>query len=225
MLLYSFFQTGKETEFAVVAGVLRLSTKYDVPHLRQRAITHLTTAYPTSLKGWDNRSTARTIPATPYVPFAVLELARATDVDCVLPSAMYCCCTCSVRDILDGVMWAGSRLHMHPADKRTCTIARQNLLTVKANTISAFLMPCDVPACKTHDACNAGRLKGVFANTDDEFCDPLWDRFDWASFARVVCASCLAASKDSYEKARSELWADLPRIFDLRSWSELQATD
>jgi hypothetical protein len=136
---------------------------------------------------------------------------------------MYCCCTSSLPDILDGVPWSDSHITMHPADKRTCTIARQTLLDAKAHAISSFLEPCSVPACTTRDVCNTGRLKAVFAaNTDDEYCDPLWDRFDWASFARVVCAACLEASKDNYNKARAEVWADLPRIFNLRPWSELE---
>jgi hypothetical protein len=220
----SFFKDGVETPFAIVAGILRLSSKYDVAILRRRAITHLISTYPTTIDGWNNRNISRTIPATPYVPFAVLDLARATDVESVLPAAMYCCCTCSVQEIIDGVTWNGAHLDIHPADKRTCTIARQSLLTAKMHTIASFLQPSDVPGCKTRDACNTGRLKGLFSNTDDEYCDPLWDRFDWDSFAHLVCADCLAASKSRHEKARAELWADLPRIFNLRDWSELKTS-
>ena len=220
----SFFENGKETQFAVVAGVLRLSTKYQVPHLRRRAILHLITAYPTSLQAWDDRNSKRTIPATPYVPFAVLELARLTDVEAILPAAMYCCCTTSIKDIFDGVPWGGSQLDMTWADKRTCIIGRQELLSAKQNTISAFLKPGNVPMCQAHDACNTGRLKTVFTNTDDEYCDPLWDRFDWDKFSQVVCPACLSASKSSYEQARKELWNNLPSIFNLRNWTELEAS-
>ena len=220
----SFFENGQETEFAVVAGILRLSTKYQVPHLRRRAIQHLITAYPTTLQAWDSRNTSRTIPAIPYVPFAVLELARLTDVEIVVPAAMYCCCTSSIKDIVDGVPWSGSQLDMSWADKRTCVIGRQELLSAKQSMICAFLKPDSVPPCDTTDSCNTGRLKAVFTNTDDEYCDPLWDRFDWAKFAQVVCSSCLAASRGRYEKARKDLWSNLPRIFNLRSWTELEAS-
>jgi hypothetical protein len=207
-----------------VAGILRLSTKYKVLHLRRRAILHLTTTYPTTLRAWDDRNTKRTIPATPYVPFAVLELARLTDVEAVLPAAMYCCCTTTIKDILDGVPWAGSQLDMDSADKRTCIIARTELLMAKQNAISLFLKPGNIPVCDTYDKCNTGRLKTVFTNTDDEYCDPLWDRFDWEKFARVVCSACLTASRKSYEKARQEMWGNLPSIFNLRSWAELEAS-
>jgi hypothetical protein len=207
-----------------VAGILRLATKYKVHHLRRRAIQHLITTYPTTLQSWDGRNTARTIPATPYVPFAVLELARLTDVEIVVPAAMYCCCTSSTKDIFDGVPWGGSQLEMSSSDKRTCIIGRQELLRAKQNIVSAFLKPDSVPHCSTVDSCNTGRLKAVFTNTDDEYCDPLWDRFDWTKFAQVVCPSCLAASKTRYEKARQDLWNNLPRIFNLRNWAELEAS-
>jgi hypothetical protein len=42
-------------DFAVVSGILRLSTKYAIDSLRSKAITHLNIAWPTTLKGWDLR--------------------------------------------------------------------------------------------------------------------------------------------------------------------------
>jgi hypothetical protein len=37
----------------VLSGILRLSAKYDVEHLRQRCLRHLSDIYPTTLKAWD----------------------------------------------------------------------------------------------------------------------------------------------------------------------------
>jgi hypothetical protein len=42
-------------DFAIVAGILRLSTKYVIDSLRSKAIAHLNIAWPTTLKGWDIR--------------------------------------------------------------------------------------------------------------------------------------------------------------------------
>jgi hypothetical protein len=42
-------------DFAIVSGILRLSTKYAMDSLRSKAIAHLNIAWPTTLKGWDLR--------------------------------------------------------------------------------------------------------------------------------------------------------------------------
>jgi len=115
-----YFEVDRETTFPILAGILRLSTKYDIGYLRRRATIHLATAYPLSLQAWDRRELKRTIPPIPYIPFAVLELARAVNIPVILPAAIYCCCTCSVEDILDGVPWGGDQLNMSPKDQRLC---------------------------------------------------------------------------------------------------------
>lgn len=62
--LYSFvnadnisrnFGCNDEEDFHVTAGVLRLSTKYIIESLRIKAIAHLQTAWPLTLRGWDSR--------------------------------------------------------------------------------------------------------------------------------------------------------------------------
>ena len=42
-------------DFAIVSGILRLSTKYAMDSLRSKAIAHLNIAWPPTLKGWDLR--------------------------------------------------------------------------------------------------------------------------------------------------------------------------
>lgn len=42
-------------DFRVVSGILRLSTKYIIDSLREKAIAHLSQAWPLTLKGWDAR--------------------------------------------------------------------------------------------------------------------------------------------------------------------------
>lgn len=50
----TFGDNGRE-DFKVVAGILRLSSKYMVDSLRTKALTHLTDAWPPTLRGWDIR--------------------------------------------------------------------------------------------------------------------------------------------------------------------------
>ena len=45
-------------DFHVTSGILRLATKYAIDKLRDRALVHLTIAWPTTLEGWDAREEA-----------------------------------------------------------------------------------------------------------------------------------------------------------------------
>jgi hypothetical protein len=49
------FESHGRTDFARVAGILRLSTKYLLDSIRANALAHLRTAWPTTLKDWDIR--------------------------------------------------------------------------------------------------------------------------------------------------------------------------
>ncbi|KAJ3709681.1 hypothetical protein C8R42DRAFT_729940 [Lentinula raphanica] len=92
------FGNNDQDDFRVVSGVLRLATKYLVDSLRDKAIAHLSIAWPSTLKGWDARedlarayeietgtSGARLYPS----PLAVINLAREVDAPTLLPSAFF----------------------------------------------------------------------------------------------------------------------------------------
>ncbi|KAH9019982.1 hypothetical protein EDB85DRAFT_2153370 [Lactarius pseudohatsudake] len=85
-------------DFAIVSGILRLSTKYAMDSLRSKAIVHLNIAWPTSLKGWDLREdkahacdlASSTEHASLYPsPIDIINLARETNVPSLLPAAFY----------------------------------------------------------------------------------------------------------------------------------------
>ncbi|TFK64306.1 hypothetical protein BDN72DRAFT_881571 [Pluteus cervinus] len=54
--------TPSPTTFPIISAILRLSTKYMVPHLRRICISHLLTYWPTTLQGWDAREQLATFP-------------------------------------------------------------------------------------------------------------------------------------------------------------------
>ncbi|KIJ20629.1 hypothetical protein PAXINDRAFT_106264 [Paxillus involutus ATCC 200175] len=85
-------------DFQIVSGVFRLATKYLVDSLREKALNHLSVAWPMTLKGWDAREdTARSLElragsaATSIYPspIAVINLAREVNAPSLLPSAFY----------------------------------------------------------------------------------------------------------------------------------------
>ncbi|KAH9941475.1 hypothetical protein B0H21DRAFT_780133 [Amylocystis lapponica] len=92
------FGKNDRSDFCVVSGILRLSSKYFVDSLRTKALEHLCDAWPSTLKGWDAREdNARTYEIQHAThrghlypsPIAVINLAREIDAPELLSSAFY----------------------------------------------------------------------------------------------------------------------------------------
>ncbi|KAG6860522.1 hypothetical protein C0995_010197 [Termitomyces sp. Mi166 len=79
-----------------VAGVLRLSSKYFVEHLRERCLNRLDIDWPSTLAGWDRREQAATDSLGRYMPrescphpILVIQLALDLGINSILPAAFY----------------------------------------------------------------------------------------------------------------------------------------
>ncbi|KAG8215022.1 hypothetical protein J3R82DRAFT_8430 [Butyriboletus roseoflavus] len=102
------FGNNDPADFQVVSGILRLATKYVVDSLREKALNHLSVAWPATLKGWD----AREDMSRSFVfqagsesiypsPIAVINLAREVNAPSLLPSAFYDLSRYSFSQIFD----------------------------------------------------------------------------------------------------------------------------
>ncbi|KAJ7720587.1 hypothetical protein DFH07DRAFT_858493 [Mycena maculata] len=104
------FGDNGRADFGVVSGVLRLSTKYIVDALAQKALAHLSIAWPSTLKGWDAREDlARSFELETSTsgghfypsPIAVINLAREVNAPSLLPAAFYDLCRYSYAQIYE----------------------------------------------------------------------------------------------------------------------------
>ncbi|KZT19911.1 hypothetical protein NEOLEDRAFT_1076856 [Neolentinus lepideus HHB14362 ss-1] len=84
------------SDMPAVSGLLRLSTKYRVRHLRQQLLRSLSTMWPTTLLQWETRETLATNASGDYAPrpviphpITIINLAREVDAPELLPSAYY----------------------------------------------------------------------------------------------------------------------------------------
>jgi hypothetical protein len=97
------------TDFPAIAGVLRLSTKYLVQHLRELCIQRLQLDWPSTLAGWDLREHAATNAEGYYLgrefyahPVLVIELALDLNLPSLLPASFYDLCRYGPSRILLG---------------------------------------------------------------------------------------------------------------------------
>ncbi|KAF8060681.1 hypothetical protein FPV67DRAFT_1783736 [Lyophyllum atratum] len=91
-----YFKTPRAKDFMAIAGVLRLSTKYFVDHLRERCLKRLDLDWPSTLSGWDQRERDATDGLGRYMPrescphpILVIELALDLGIPSILAAAFY----------------------------------------------------------------------------------------------------------------------------------------
>ncbi|KAJ6452656.1 hypothetical protein C8R45DRAFT_1193756 [Mycena sanguinolenta] len=193
---YEYFEPWPtKLAFGVVASVLRMSQKYQVDHLRKRALVHLSRRYPISLDEfgctaeWDN-------------PIAVANLARHVSADWILPVVLSSCAWLDPEKLLDG--------SLTPADALLCLRARDELQTYWSSKVLHFLCaPSRIPGCKTPEFCAHLRLD--FRSHAEDWCEErvkvlyLWNEETW----------------DGIEGPCDEFWNHLPNLFGLPNWQTL----
>ncbi|EDR12104.1 uncharacterized protein LACBIDRAFT_311092 [Laccaria bicolor S238N-H82] len=216
-----FFQPPpSKTDFDTLAGILRLSTKYEIPYLRQRALLHLDTIICNTLQDHDTRENKRTIPPRNSLAFLIADLAHEMDLPWLLPPVLYFC----TEDIVRDYMYKGERKSMNKSQQVACIKALMPLIKWHQREVLSFLYLTNVDGCKSFAQCNEGRLKLSRACSASEV------NFSLISFSglfeevvrRVVCTTCCIASRDAHLAGREALWEALPGLFDLPSWETLR---
>ncbi|KAJ7092909.1 hypothetical protein B0H15DRAFT_882820 [Mycena belliarum] len=224
----SFFVPPFTPQLETLAGILRLSIKYDVPYLTQRALRHLSDIYPTTLKDWDLLGYSRDIiclraPPNVYPVFQVLELLKEVDAPWLVPAIMYLGCSNPIQRIVDGVDLGGTP-EMSP-EKRMILLAYPTQVTA-VEVVLRFLKQ-RVPACSVPAQCNAELLQlSRFVAENWAACHfplEIWEEHDWEQVAGDLCPACVGQFRKTHAAARQAFWDRMPALFGVtRGWDELQ---
>ncbi|KAF7305713.1 hypothetical protein HMN09_00724600 [Mycena chlorophos] len=227
LIHYDFFKPkAMDNPFEVVAGVLRISHKYDVPALRKRALHLITAVFPTKLSDVPNNSRARQSwhEWTPSME-VVVSLARKLSLDWILPFAFYeLCRTSHELDIL-----TSDELSVEDKHRWAKGSAR---LTVNWNSaiLDSIWNPLYIDGCKFPSICLEQR---VIARKDAEM-DRAYDtdapryplniygETSLQGLCTMVCSVCSKHIAQAFSEARQEFWVQLPAVFNLPSWEVLE---
>ncbi|KAJ7018912.1 hypothetical protein C8F04DRAFT_357957 [Mycena alexandri] len=221
---YDFFEAWPtRAEFPVVAGILRLSQKYQVDPLRKRALVHLSERCPTSLQKWEEYDEWES---------EVSNLAREVSADWILPAVLAACCWLELHDLVYGLPAAHgltTRIILTQADIALCMRGAVKLHTTWTTTLYDFLwVPREIPGCislshqcwerrvETRRAAEGWRSRKILPLY-------LWNEDDWESLGDDVCPPCFQFMQKSYVVGREEYWEALPEIFGLPAWITLEA--
>ncbi|KAJ7697813.1 hypothetical protein B0H17DRAFT_1262024 [Mycena rosella] len=198
------------TTFSVVAGVLRLSTKYDVNYLRRRALLHLSSAMPCLCAEYDTVASTRTF-YTPGSQFSRLLLIQDLGLTWALPAAMYSVACASVEALVDGISFEGTQVHLPPPIQRTCLIARADLAVSQHHEILRFARSCP-DGCDAH-LCLQTRQAVLDDLTKGSEVGPLTrvHRATWQTLKSGLCHFCYLEAKTQHRISIQKIWDDIPK--------------
>ncbi|KAJ6480496.1 hypothetical protein C8R47DRAFT_1218697 [Mycena vitilis] len=229
---YEFFAPfPAKTSFDIIAGVIRLSTKYEVASLRKRALQHLASAFP---------FTPAQFPGSPswkirdHQWIRVVLFAREMSIDWILPVAFYRVVEkCTPSELLNGTDIDDVHFELAPADKLLSVEQSLALCGSASSQLTHFLWDRKLnPGCPGLIAtkyaitvdCLTPRLDACMMVEDRRTrrVSPmyLWIAADWARLS--VCGTCKSAMTVAHEAALEAFWTGLPARFGLSEWEVLE---
>lgn len=214
----SIHTTVKDLVFPGLAGVLRLSTKYSIAALRRKAIEILQRLIPTKTLGIMILS--RGYQSDPEFLFALVNLARETNVPILLPSLLVYCMELDTKCLFRGQ--GGWKLT--PADLELCILGRETCLEAQAVQIVLELPPrdwrCGTGPC-TYDELSVISIYGSRGSLS-EMTKPLSWRSGPSKLKVTLCGVCQKQFEKGFHRGLVKLWKSLPSLLGLGSWEDIE---
>ncbi|KAJ7776973.1 hypothetical protein DFH07DRAFT_731393 [Mycena maculata] len=220
-----FMPPPSPVKFSAVIGVMRLAHRYDVQYLFRRALCHLESMYPMEFSCFQAMSQDEE--AEPHIIFPAgivtdliaLHAASAVGVQWLLPSIYYSISIYLTAEMLG----SGEPWHtLGPHEQQTCLISHPNLIRA-ATIIHEFLQknpngrgPCSSP----RDCAEAREFLLIRTKQGRRDTDPLQE-WVFAETENGLCVVCSVAGQAEYSSAQLFFWLDMPEIFKLPSWEDL----
>lgn len=218
-------------EFAVVAAILRLSTKYQVDDFRLRAFTHLQSFYPDKWKTFASRNhDVRILNPNHY---QMLSLSRECDLPVFLPAVYFLICE-AMRPLPGGLAaWKEANPDFRQLSKDDLVaifLAREELQKVAENTILRFreeYLSIEGEADQCRD-CYVPVANSVFsemtriARVSDIFVPMVYHRIIQTVRNKYFCDACSKKYRTFFEREAEHTWGRLPDIFGFDSWHSLR---
>ncbi|KAJ7612157.1 hypothetical protein FB45DRAFT_1037078 [Roridomyces roridus] len=229
-----------QTQYPIIQGCLRLSHKYEVDHLRLRALVHLSSRYRTSLAerdtcrfqyGFPSRNVSEIVSWNTDAMdlgqnIALIQLAREVEAPWILPHAFYDLCVEVQSDFAD-LLREGASLGSEDLAR---FLRGHHLQTLAGTTVilpSLSNPPYDIEDCKSAAKCRMTRLAALNAlrrEIQEYPTVPLsvWSEEDWRFVPEQPCSTCSSALEEALRDAWKNFWDGLPEMYGLPSWAELE---
>ncbi|KAJ7757344.1 hypothetical protein DFH07DRAFT_884988 [Mycena maculata] len=221
----SFEPLRTKTTFDILAGIIRLSSKYQVDGLRQRALYRLSSVFPLTVAEYcDNTDESWTIPAAEWI--RVVCFAREMTLDWILPIAMYRTSGyCTTAQLLHGIEVKETHVELSAEDKLKCIEQSQSICRSVSEIVDFLWNPVKIQGCLQETICTENRVRARrmvegWRIKKKWFPVKVWHTQNWKTLA--VCTVCSASMKVTHQRALEKFWNGLPRRFGLPDWDALK---
>ncbi|KAJ7106435.1 hypothetical protein C8R43DRAFT_906209, partial [Mycena crocata] len=228
LFYYNFFEAHPaSTTFSCVAGILRMSHKYEVDALRKRALTHISSLHPTTLQGWEALGEEDMEPFGDSFLHHIV-LARQLSIDWILPIALYRVTKYSYESQIIG---GNGGFELDREDKINCMVAGRQMETANTKILDFLWTPEVIDGCQSQRKCTSSRFAQRRRVEGWRTCSPeesprmpldFWKENSWKMLD--VCDVCLSAMKITHQAARQAFWDGLPAMFGFQDWSVFEDT-
>ncbi|KAF9034385.1 hypothetical protein BJ165DRAFT_1396192 [Panaeolus papilionaceus] len=220
----------KPMSLSTVSALLRLGNKYDIPHLRDHAISRLRLEYPLSYEGRNPINSQGYIINQRGRAFGIACLVYEEGVFSLLPLVLHYIVTAyNTKTILEyGIM-----ANLPTALLHTCILGKENMATFMYTHSHVFLKDLKFIQCGQ----SWGNCKLSLHYFSQEILKPVPNlsyalRYDWTEIRAILsnrgikfCEFCSDRFAECHEAGRKMVWDALPTFFGYQSWEAVKQMD
>lgn len=235
--LHRYFKSEVTLNMTEVSAMLRLGSKYQVDHVRDEAIHRLRRCFPSKLSAFPARNVylqdpgwalSESISLRKKDAIAVVNLARAFDLDFLLPPAFYLCAQLDDDELVDGVTDDfGEPVKLSSHDLKICIQGRTSLTKADVRSLKPLFFP------KPSDKCFKAQ-GGECIEVKRQLVQELWyenlanpnalvEATHWLKSYAVsrqnpLCSPCVEELMEAYDLQRQKTWDSLGKYFQVPTW-------
>ncbi|KAJ7134246.1 hypothetical protein C8R44DRAFT_662580 [Mycena epipterygia] len=236
---YDPYHNKPSQPFHVVAAMLRLGRKYDIPKFKDDAVSRVRHYWGcSSLAEFLAPLNLSRIDLYNGLELDLLNLAYENGLHSCIPALAYSCLNgFSLKDLFTGINSeaAGSPHVATVADgvRVKLILGLESLLLAQENHNLAWALggiAIPQPACSSPDLCSRAHLKTCqdflrhFPNRVALYALIPWEHL-WTERPHNYCAVCESAAKAKHQDGLETFWDLLPTFFGLPEWTDLQNMD
>lgn len=196
-----------------------------------------TAIYPSQIGKWDIRESRRQWkPLTAMygraLPFFVVQLARMTGLEILLPAAILDCCSCTLEEIIGGAATPdGTVIALHPKDQVLVLASREGLSKLVDDEMHALLSKYKSVSARYRPISSLDNLDSKIRQLlqrspvgQQDWVSPFAKDFPWDTYYGMMRMGGreIKLVQVDYHKLRKSWWQRLPAYFALPAWDKIK---
>ncbi|KAJ6584609.1 hypothetical protein B0H19DRAFT_1105736 [Mycena capillaripes] len=213
----------------LIAAILRLGKKYDIPHFRKDCLRRLKMQLQTTLEEYTYSDIEWIhIKEEPRMLIPLITVAREVGLLSILPILYYCMVAVYREEYMPKVL-DDKDTTLGTIDRLACLQGYIKLLELQSRTTMGWLdvEKAYIPAksCSRKHECGVA-VKDIIHGMSKAQPPAIYALNEWnPSWEIGLCTICQRKAKKIFRDNRKKCWDTLPSVFGLPAWEELKSSD